>query len=168
MLVANPNAPIATPQPAAATQTPSPCLRTRVIQPEKTDATSAPADGAAYSSPTRRGAAPERLAERGEERARHPEDHRHRVDGEDPEQRGLANDQPEPVENRAQAHTLRVLDLRQARQEPDRDERGAEGREVEAVGAREADGADQQAGECGPATRERLNTTSSTAIAASS
>jgi hypothetical protein len=45
--VAKPNAAIATPHPAAAMQTPSPWRRTRVIQPETSEAISAPADGAA-------------------------------------------------------------------------------------------------------------------------
>ena len=42
-----------------------------------------------------------------EERARHPEDHRDGVHGEDPEQRGLAADELEPLEDRAPADSPR-------------------------------------------------------------
>src|ERR671936_2760849 len=50
--LAKPNAVIATPHNVAATTIATPCLRTCAIQPESRDATSAPADGAAYRTPT--------------------------------------------------------------------------------------------------------------------
>ena len=169
MLVARPNAPIATPQPAAATHTPSPCRRTRVIQPEKTDATNAPADGAAYKQPDRRRAAAELLAESREERARHPEDHRDRVDGEDPEQRGLAADEPEAFEDRAQArHSPRPRSSADAARARSRSSDAPNVARSNAYAPAKPTVAISTPASAGPATRERLNTTSSTAIAASS
>jgi hypothetical protein len=41
------------------------------------------------------------LRERREERARHPEDHRVRVEQEDPEDHGLREHEPEPFDHRA-------------------------------------------------------------------
>ena len=50
--VAKPNAVIATPHNVAAMTMPTPCRRTCEIQPESSDARSAPIPGDAYSSPT--------------------------------------------------------------------------------------------------------------------
>src|SRR5205085_3006345 len=51
-VVTNPNAVIATPHNVAATTIPTPWRRTCAIQPESTEATSAPAVGDAYRTPT--------------------------------------------------------------------------------------------------------------------
>src|SRR3954462_15479661 len=48
----NPKPTIAAPHAEAATQTPRPCLRARVTQPERSVAARAPAYGAAYREPT--------------------------------------------------------------------------------------------------------------------
>ena len=93
------------------------------------------------------GAAAELLRERREERARHPEQHRDRVDEEDPEQRRLAPDEAEARRRSSAGSAARRSGRRHPREQPDRDERGRERREVDRVRAREAERRDQPAGQ---------------------
>ena len=95
-------------------------------------------------------AAAEVRAVRREEGHRHPEDHRIRVDEEDPEQRLLRPDETEALDDGPEARPLGVLGRRQGGQAPHAPERGAEGSHVEDVRERQTDRGDEQAGRGGP------------------
>jgi hypothetical protein len=90
------------------------------------------------------------LCKRGKERARHAEDHRVRVDEEDPDERLPTLEEAEPVDDRPQARALSLVAGRNPRQEPDRDERRGVGREIDPVRRRDADGRDQDPAERRP------------------
>ena len=89
------------------------------------------------------------IRDRGEERDRHPEDHRVGVDEEEPEDHLLAAEEAETVEDRARGRAVRVAQRWNPRQAVERDERRDERDRVDRVRAGQSGELDQQAGECG-------------------
>ena len=81
-----------------------------------------------------------------EESHRHPEDHRVRVDEEDPEHNGLATNEAKTLDDRVEARAIGLRRSRQRRQQPDAGERRPEAGDVDQVGAGQADARDDQAG----------------------
>ena len=69
-----------------------------------------------------------------------------------PEQDVTAPDVAHALEDRVKARPPDALDDRNPRQQPDRDQGRGEGRDVEAVRAREAEGGDEDSADRGPAT----------------
>ena len=99
--VAKPKPAIAAPQTTIAAATATPWRRTCPIQPEVSAASSAPADGARVEQADDAGAGVEVVrGDRREERLRHPEDHRVRVEHERPEDHRLPDEEPPALAQR--------------------------------------------------------------------
>ena len=92
-----PNATSATPHTQIATCTARPCRRTCFARPENRLTRNAPAYGAAYSSPTTPRPAAQPLGHGGEQRRRHPEDHRVQVERERRLQHRPPLQEPQPL-----------------------------------------------------------------------
>src|SRR5437868_3268679 len=119
----------------------------RLVSEATTPASRLPSDGAlatwANSIPERRPRRASGVAGGGEERDRHREDHRVRVDEEDPAERRLRPHVAEALDDRAQARTIRVVGGRERRKPPHAPQGHAEGGHVEDVGERESDRRDK-------------------------
>ena len=115
---------IATPHPTMATQSATPWRGTLRAQPLVALATSEPANGAAYSSPSTYAFAVEALVdERREERDWHAEDHRDEVRDERALEHGAAAQVAKPFADGAQRHAVAARDRDRLHREHEADAR---------------------------------------------